>query len=60
MQKDPLLDIVDRLIIRAEIRDRIPNRKSVLEGTPDRLSNLLREAAQEIKTLREENKNKNR
>lgn len=45
-------DIVDKLRIRAEIRRQIPSRKSVQEGKPDRLANLLDEAADEIERLR--------
>lgn len=46
------LDIVDRLIIRASIRRNIRTRKSVLNGEPDRISDLLEEAASEINRLR--------
>jgi len=45
-------DIVYRLRKRAEIRRQIPTRKSVEEGKPDRLSELLEEAATEIERLR--------
>jgi hypothetical protein len=45
-------DIVDRLRIRAEIRRQIPGRKSVQEGAPDRIADLLEEAALEIDRLR--------
>lgn len=45
-------DIVYRLYKRAEIRRQIPTRKSVQEGQPDRLADLLEEAAQEIRILR--------
>lgn len=44
-------DIVYRLRKRAEIRRQIPNRKSVIEGKPDRISDLLEEAANEIEQL---------
>ena len=37
-----------RLRKRAEIRRQIPTRKSVQEGQPDRLADLLDEAAQRI------------
>jgi hypothetical protein len=47
-------DIVDRLLKRAEIRRQIPTRKSVQEGKPDRIADLLEEAAAEIKRLRSE------
>jgi hypothetical protein len=45
-------DIVERLRIRAEIRRQIPGRKSVQEGQPDRIADLLEEAALEIDSLR--------
>jgi hypothetical protein len=45
-------DLVYRLKKRAEIRRQISTRKSVQEGAPDRLSDLLEEAANEIETLR--------
>jgi hypothetical protein len=45
-------DIVYRLLKRAEIRRNIPTRKSVQEGKPDRISDLLEEAANEIILLR--------
>lgn len=45
-------DIVYRLKKRAEIRRQIPSRKSVQEGQPDRIADLLEEAAKEIETLR--------
>jgi len=38
-------DLVYRLRKRAEIRRQIPGRKSVQEGKPDRLADLLEEAA---------------
>ncbi len=44
-------DIVYRLRKRAEIRRQISNRKSVQEGKPDRISDLLEEAANEIERL---------
>jgi len=46
-------DIVFRLRKRAEIRRQIPTRKSVQENKPDRIAELLDEAASEIETLRE-------
>jgi hypothetical protein len=46
-------DIVYRLRKRAEIRRQIPDRKSVQEGKPDRIADLLEEAANEIELLRE-------
>jgi len=45
-------DITDRLRKRAEIRRQISTRKSVQEGKPDRISDLLEEAAKEIDSLR--------
>ncbi len=38
-------DIIYRLRERARIRRQIPTRKSVQEGKPDRISDLLEEAA---------------
>jgi hypothetical protein len=40
-----------RLRKRAEIRRQIPTRKSVQEGNPDRIADLLEEAADEIERL---------
>lgn len=45
-------DLVYRLRKRAEIRRQIATRKSVQEGQPDRISDLLEEAANEIERLR--------
>ena len=45
-------DLVYRLRKRAEIRRQIPGRKSVQEGKPDRMADLLDEAAKEIERLR--------
>ena len=45
-------DLVYRLRKRAEIRRQIAGRKSVQEGKPDRISDLLEEAANEIERLR--------
>ena len=45
-------DIVYRLKKRAEIRRQIPTRKSVQEGQPDKIADLLEEAAEEILRLR--------
>jgi vacuolar-type H+-ATPase subunit I/STV1 len=42
---------VFRLRKRAEIRRQIKDRKSVQEGTPDRIADLLEEAADEIEQL---------
>ena len=49
-------DLVYRLRKRAEIRRQIPNRKSVQEGEPDRIADLLEEAANEIERLNDERK----
>lgn len=43
--------LVFRLRKRAEIRRQIPGRKSVEEGSPDRIADLLEEAANEIERL---------
>jgi hypothetical protein len=43
--------LVFRLHKRAEIRRQIQGRKSVEEGKPDRIADLLEEAANEIKRL---------
>ena len=45
-------DLVYRLKKRAEIRRQIPTRKSVQENKPDRIAELLDEAAEEISGLR--------
>lgn len=41
----PMSDLIERLRKRAEIRRQIQSRKSVQEGKPDRLADLLEEAA---------------
>ena len=46
--------VQERLRVRAQIRRQIPSRKSFQEGKPDRLADLLEEAADEIDRLREE------
>ena len=46
-------DLVERLRKRAEIRRQIQTRKSVQENKPDRLADLLEEAAERIVTLEE-------
>jgi hypothetical protein len=46
-------DLVYRLRKRAEIRRQIPTRKSVQEGSPDRIADLLEEAATEIERLKD-------
>ena len=43
--------LVFRLRKRAEIRRQIPGRLSVQEGKPDRIADLLEEAANEIQRL---------
>jgi hypothetical protein len=43
--------LVFRLRKRAEIRRQIPGRLSVQEGKPDRIADLLDEAANEIERL---------
>lgn len=45
-------DLIYRLRKRAEIRRQIPGRKSVEEGKPDRIADLLEEAADEIERLK--------
>lgn len=46
--------LVYRLRKRAEIRRQITHRKSVQEGQPDRIANLLEEAADEIENLQQQ------
>lgn len=43
--------LIFRLRKRAEIRRQIPSRKSVQEGSPDRLADLLEEAANKLAEL---------
>ena len=45
-------DLIERLRKRAEIRRQIPTRKSVQEGKPDRIADLLEEAADCIEGYR--------
>ena len=45
-------DLVYRLRKRAEIRRQIPGRRSVQEGAPDRIADLLEEAAAELELMR--------
>lgn len=52
-QLAPEQDIVYRLEERARIRRQIPGRKSVQENKPDRIADLLEEAAHEIVQLRD-------
>lgn len=51
--KDTTVDIIERLEKRAEIRRQIPTRKSVQEGKPDRIADLLEEAAEELRRLKD-------
>lgn len=48
---DTTYNLVERLRLRAKIRREIPTRKSVQEGKPDRIADLLEEAAERIETL---------
>jgi len=43
--------LIYRLRIRSSIRRQIPGRKSVEEGKPDRIADLLDEAADKIELL---------
>lgn len=45
--------LIERLRIRAEIRRNIKTRESVKNGEPDRIADLLEEAADEIERLNE-------
>ena len=45
--------LVYRLRMRAEIRRQITTRKSVQEGQPDRIADILEEAANEIERLQQ-------
>lgn len=45
-------DLIERLRIRAAIRRQIKTRKSVQEGKPDRIADLLEEAADFIAQCR--------
>jgi hypothetical protein len=47
-------DLVQRLRKRAEIRRQITTRKSVQNNEPDRIADLLEEAANEIDALKKE------
>ena len=49
-------DLLFRLRERARIRRQISTRKSVQEGKPDRIADLLEEAADVIEQLTKENK----
>lgn len=46
--------LVFRLRKRAEIRRQIPGRLAVIEGKPDKIANLLDEAADEIENLKKQ------
>jgi hypothetical protein len=46
-------DLIFRLNERARIRRQIATRKSVQEGKPDRIADLLEEAADRIRVLEE-------
>ena len=48
--------LIFRLRKRAEIRRQISSRKSVQEGAPDRIADLLEEAANEIEKLHNDRK----
>ena len=48
--------LVFRLRKRAEIRRQISSRKSVQEGAPDRIADLLEEAANKIERLQNDRK----
>ena len=50
-------DLVYRLRKRAEIRRQISTRKSVQEGQPDRIADILEEAANCIEELKNERTN---
>lgn len=49
--------LVERLRIRAHIRRNAKGRKSVEEGKPDRLADLLEEAADELERLEDIERN---
>lgn len=48
----PTQSLLYRLRKRAEIRRQIPGRLAVIEGKPDKIADLLDEAANEIEKLR--------
>jgi hypothetical protein len=57
MQDESHLPVSDQSLIfrlrkRAEIRRQIQDRKSVQEGRPDRIADLLEEAANELERLK--------
>lgn len=49
--------LIERLRIRAHIRRNAKGRKSVEEGKPDRLADLLEEAANELERLQDIERN---
>jgi hypothetical protein len=51
-------DLIERLEKRAEIRRQISTRKSVQEGKPDRIADLLEEAAKALKECILEERNR--
>lgn len=60
MDHPQMNDLVYRLRKRAEIRRQIPTRKSVQEGQPDRIADLLEEAADMIEKLNNERTNQSK
>jgi len=50
----PAQSLIYRLRKRAEIRRQIPGRLAVVENKPDKIADLLDEAANEIERLRSE------
>lgn len=46
------VDLIERLLKRAEIRRQISTRKSVQEGKPDKLADLLEEAAEALNQMK--------
>jgi hypothetical protein len=57
MKDESLLPVAEQSLVfrlrkRAEIRRQISSRKSVEEGKPDRIADLLEEAADEIERLK--------
>jgi uncharacterized protein Yka (UPF0111/DUF47 family) len=48
MNTDNKESLIDRLRIRASIRRSITSRKSIQEGKPDRIADLLEEAATQL------------
>ena len=54
LSRSNMTDLIFRLRERARIRRQIPSRKSVQEGKPDRIADLLDEAADRLTVLEEE------